>query len=412
MQRKALEGLPPTFSYSQARQLGLSDYRLYALRDAGLVEVLGRGLYRRADAAPTELDLVEIAHRAPEATLCLTSALAQHDLTDLIPSSIDIALPRGRRRPHVQAPVTWHAFAAASFEIDRDQLRLDDQISIGITDRPAASSMLSGWPPGRIRPGYHRVTPMAAPPRRTAVHPIADGAGIPLRRTSHPSGVGSPVVNGTRPTRSSSAGSAYLNLRKLARGSGRPTDELHQLYALEGFPARLAQSPYADQLILKGGVLLAAYNARRPTRDIDFHARRLPGDGDTVLELVRRVARLPANDGLTFDVDGAIAETIRDEEPYAGVRVTMTAQLATARLRFHVDINVGDPVILSHSRSSCYSCWVGRSSFRLSAADGARREDRDRGSTWQRTHDGATTLISISSPTVTRWTQISSLRRS
>lgn len=132
MQRKALEGLPPTFSYSQARQLGLSDYRLYALRDAGLVEVLGRGLYRRADAAPTELDLVEIAHRAPEATLCLTSALAQHDLTDLIPSSIDIALPRGRRRPHVQAPVTWHAFAAASFEIDRDQLRLDDQISIGI----------------------------------------------------------------------------------------------------------------------------------------------------------------------------------------------------------------------------------------------------------------------------------------
>lgn len=151
-------------------------------------------------------------------------------------------------------------------------------------------------------------------------------------------------MNGTRPTRSSSAGSAYFNLRKLARGSGRPTDELHQLYALEGFLARLAQSPYADQLILKGGVLLAAYNARRPTRDIDFHARRLPGDGDTVLELVRRVARLPADDGLTFDVDGAIAETIRDEEPYAGVRVTMTAQLATARLRFHVDINVGDPV--------------------------------------------------------------------
>lgn len=91
------------------------------------------GRYRRADATSTvDLDLPEIGYRAPQATLCLASALARHDLTDLIPASIDIALPRGQRRPRVAAPVTWHAFAPVTFEIDRDHLRLDEQIGIGI----------------------------------------------------------------------------------------------------------------------------------------------------------------------------------------------------------------------------------------------------------------------------------------
>jgi predicted nucleotidyltransferase component of viral defense system len=48
------------------------------------------------------------------------------------------------------------------------------------------------------------------------------------------------------------------------------TDELIQLYALEGFLDRLSKSRFAENFVLKGGVLLAAFDARRPTRDIDF----------------------------------------------------------------------------------------------------------------------------------------------
>lgn len=61
-----------------------------------------------------------------------------------------------------------------------------------------------------------------------------------------------------RPTRATVDGRAYLDLRSLAHSQHRPTDELQQLYALEGFLARLAESPHAEQLVLKGGVLLAA----------------------------------------------------------------------------------------------------------------------------------------------------------
>ena len=146
------------------------------------------------------------------------------------------------------------------------------------------------------------------------------------------------------PTRATVAGRTYLNLQNLARRQGRPTDELHQIYALEGFLARLVVSPHADKLILKGGVLLAAYDTRRPTRDVDLQGRRIPNDTDQVLRLVQDVAGIQLDDGLTFDAAGARAEAIRDEDTYSGVRVTVTGALSVARLAFHVDVNVGDPI--------------------------------------------------------------------
>jgi len=130
-------GLPAVFSYSQARAHGLSDRRLYALRDEGLIEQLGRGLFQRAEATgAADPNLIEIAHRAPVATLCLTTALARYGLTDAIPARIDAALPRGHRRPATAAPVSWHTFAADTFDIGRDELALSTETSIGIYNPP------------------------------------------------------------------------------------------------------------------------------------------------------------------------------------------------------------------------------------------------------------------------------------
>lgn len=121
------------------------------------------------------------------------------------------------------------------------------------------------------------------------------------------------------PTRASVGGRAYLNLQNLGRREKRSTEELLALYALEGFLDRLAASSRTD-LVLKGGALLAAYGARRPTRDVDLRADRIGNDADTVLELVQEIAAVPIEDGLTYDTAGAEAETIRDEDQYAGVR--------------------------------------------------------------------------------------------
>ncbi|MHB1433262.1 MAG: nucleotidyl transferase AbiEii/AbiGii toxin family protein [Streptosporangiaceae bacterium] len=91
----------------------------------------------------------------------------------------------------------------------------------------------------------------------------------------------SPVIRGTP------SGDAYLDLQNQARRSRRPTQELLQLYVLEGFLARLAASEVCGSFVLKGGVLLAAFGARRPTKDVDLAALDVANDTGTVLELVR-----------------------------------------------------------------------------------------------------------------------------
>ncbi len=53
-------------------------------------------------------------------------------------------------------------------------------------------------------------------------------------------------------------------------GPKGPRHELIQLYALEGFLDRLSGSIYMNQLVLQGGVMLAAFGERRPARDVDL----------------------------------------------------------------------------------------------------------------------------------------------
>jgi Nucleotidyl transferase AbiEii toxin, Type IV TA system len=113
---------------------------------------------------------------------------------------------------------------------------------------------------------------------------------------------------------------------------------------LEAVLARLASSQFTERLVLKGGVLLAAFDEHRPTRDIDLQAQALENDTATTLAATCEIATIALDDGVIFDIETATAEPIPDEAIYSGVRVTMTAQMATARPHFHVDTNVGDPI--------------------------------------------------------------------
>ncbi|MFF5291421.1 type IV toxin-antitoxin system AbiEi family antitoxin domain-containing protein [Paractinoplanes globisporus] len=128
-----LDHLPETFTYRGAREAGVPKRRFYALRDSGAIDQISRGVYRRTGASRiVDLDRLEIALRAPLATLCLTTALAYHDLTDANPASIDVAVPAGAHRPQTTAPVTWHQFDRATFDLGRTELPVDDTVTIGL----------------------------------------------------------------------------------------------------------------------------------------------------------------------------------------------------------------------------------------------------------------------------------------
>lgn len=147
-----------------------------------------------------------------------------------------------------------------------------------------------------------------------------------------------------RPTRDTAEGRVYLDLQNLARQAGRPSDELQQLYALEGFLDRLTRSAHADRFVLRGGVLLAAFDTRRPTRDVDLAARDLHNSAEAVRRIVVEIVKIELHDGLALDSQAITAEVIRVGDAYSGVRVSVSGTLASARLLFHVDINVGDPI--------------------------------------------------------------------
>ena len=79
---------------STADRAGLSRTGLYRAACAGDLTRVARGIYLPTDAPAMDWGLVEAATRRSDATICLTSALAHHDLTDAIPDTLDVAIPR------------------------------------------------------------------------------------------------------------------------------------------------------------------------------------------------------------------------------------------------------------------------------------------------------------------------------
>lgn len=124
--------LPQTFTYREARALGVSKRALYEMRDAGQIEVVSRGLYRRRGAELADEELLEIARRAPKATLCLGTALIRHQLSDEIETAPNIALPRGTRTPVTRARARWHYFEPSTFGLARETVKLDSKTVIGL----------------------------------------------------------------------------------------------------------------------------------------------------------------------------------------------------------------------------------------------------------------------------------------
>ena len=128
-----LSALPAALTTAQARQSGISRRVLDRLVSEGRLERLGRGVLLQPHlVGTTDVTLLEAAVRAHEATICLTSALAHHDLTDEIPTALDLALPRGRRQPSGPPLARWHTYDLATFGSGRMTLPLPTGLTIGI----------------------------------------------------------------------------------------------------------------------------------------------------------------------------------------------------------------------------------------------------------------------------------------
>ena len=143
------------------------------------------------------------------------------------------------------------------------------------------------------------------------------------------------------------AASIHRRLLNVARAEGRPFNELLQHYGLQRFLYRLSKSEYGDRFILKGALMLTAWDSSitRPTRDIDLldHIENLP---ETVAGAMRDICEVAVGeDGLCFDGESVSAERIIEGASYAGVRVRFTGYLGAARIPMQIDVGFGDALV-------------------------------------------------------------------
>lgn len=125
--------LASAFTLDDARASGLRKDQVYEMLAQGEIERIGRGVYLRPGVIdPSWATLAAATAVQPTATLCLTSALVHHELSDAIPSATDIALPRGTRYPAGFEHAAWHSFDAATFETGRETLDAGDGLTLAI----------------------------------------------------------------------------------------------------------------------------------------------------------------------------------------------------------------------------------------------------------------------------------------
>lgn len=141
------------------------------------------------------------------------------------------------------------------------------------------------------------------------------------------------------------AASVRARLLSHARETRQDFNLVLTRYCLERLLYRLSISNYANQFLLKGALLFDLWFdiPHRPTRDIDFlgfGSSELPDIENTFKE----ISAIDAGDGVTFLSGTVQASEIRKDANYAGVRVTLRADIDGAKIPVQVDIGFGDAV--------------------------------------------------------------------
>ena len=140
--------------------------------------------------------------------------------------------------------------------------------------------------------------------------------------------------------------SVHARLLNVARGSARPFSDLLQVFAMERFLCRLARTPHADRFVLKGAMLMRAWEPLlfRTTMDIDLLAR-VPNSIATLERIIRDACDIAVEpDGIRFDPTSVQGETIIEDADYSGIRITFVGTLGKARVPMQIDVAFDDVV--------------------------------------------------------------------
>lgn len=131
-------------------------------------------------------------------------------------------------------------------------------------------------------------------------------------------------------------------IRNLSGGDNDRARMLIRNFVMERFLERVALSPYRNNFILKGGMLVAAVVGleTRATMDIDTTVKSLPLTVNNARQAVEDIIQTEVPDGVSFMITKV--SDIMEGHDYPGIRFMLEASLDQLKQAIKVDISTGD----------------------------------------------------------------------
>lgn len=133
-------------------------------------------------------------------------------------------------------------------------------------------------------------------------------------------------------------------VKNLSGGDNDRARILLRNYIMERFLERVSLSPYRDNFILKGGMLVASVVGLdvRATMDIDTTVKSIPLTEEDARRIIGEIIKIDIPDGVAFEIKKA--SSIMEEHDYPGLRFMLEATMDKMRQPLKIDISTGDVI--------------------------------------------------------------------
>lgn len=143
---------------------------------------------------------------------------------------------------------------------------------------------------------------------------------------------------------SNSAQAVKDKLKNISIEKNVDFNSVMRFYMYDRFVERLSKSKYKDNFILKGGFYLSKLFGidNRNTMDIDAAIRKAEFTEENLIKMINEIISIDVGDNVKFKIEKT--ESIRDEDEYGGLRITINFMLENIKDKFHIDLATGDPI--------------------------------------------------------------------
>ena len=133
-------------------------------------------------------------------------------------------------------------------------------------------------------------------------------------------------------------------IKNIAKENKADARILMRIYMMERFLERVANSAYAENFIIKGGILVTSMVgvSMRSTMDIDTSIRNFNLSEEDAKKVVTEICNIDLQDGVTFVIKEV--SSIMDEMEYPGLRLALDAVLGGMVTPIKIDISTGDVI--------------------------------------------------------------------